>query len=235
VTGQPGKVAEVNSPERSVPASTSESPAVRDSALIARILAGERELFHELVRPYEKGVYFAAYSVLQNEHDAEDVAQETVLKALRNLRSFRAEAKFSTWLVSIALNEARGRLRHTRLIEFESVDAVPDEDSGVFTPAVISDWREVPLEALERKELREMLHKAIEDLPELYREVLVLRDVQDFSIAETAAALGVNEGVVKTRLLRARLMMQKALAPQLNTKRSGLLGLFKSRAGGSWF
>lgn len=208
---------------------------MRDRELIARILGGDRELFHELVRPYEKSVYFAAYSILQNEHDAEDVAQETVLKALKNLHTFRAESKFSTWLVSIALNEARGRLRHARLIEFDSVDAVADEDSGDFTPAVISDWREVPLEALERKELREMLQKAIQELPDLYREVLVLRDVQDFNIAETVAVLGVNEGVVKTRLLRARLMLQKVLAPKLNIKRGGLLGMFKSRAGGSWF
>ena len=192
-------------------------------------------MFHELVRPYEKSVYFAAYSILQNEHDAEDVAQETVLKALRSLHTFRAESKFSTWLVSIALNEARGRLRHERLIQFDSVDAIPDEDSGDFTPAVISDWREVPLEALERKELRDMLRKAIRGLPAMYREVLVLRDVQDLSIAETAAALGVNDGVVKTRLLRARLMMQKVLAPQLNIGRGGLLGMFKRRAGGSWF
>jgi len=212
-----------------------DSPDGRDKGLIARILGGERELFHELVRPYEKSVYFAAYSILQNEHDAEDVAQETVLKALRSLHTFRAESKFSTWLVSIALNEARGRLRHERLIQFDSVDAIPDEDSGDFTPAVISDWREVPLEALERKELRDMLRKAIRGLPAMYREVLVLRDVQDLSIAETAAALGVNDGVVKTRLLRARLMMQKVLAPQLNIGRGGLLGMFKRRAGGSWF
>jgi RNA polymerase sigma-70 factor (ECF subfamily) len=208
---------------------------MRDQGLIARILAGERELFHELVRPYEKSMYFAAYSILQNEHDAEDVAQETVLKALRNLHTFRAESKFSTWLVSIALNEARGRLRHDRLIQFDSVDAAPDDDSAELTPAVIADWREVPLEALERKELREMLQSAIQALPPLYREVLVLRDVQDFSISETAAALGVNEGVVKTRLLRARLMMQKVLAPQLKIERGGLLGMFKRRAGGSWF
>ncbi len=105
-------------------------PDQRDHALIARILAGERELFHDLVRPYEKSVYFAAYSLLQNAEDAEDVAQETVLKALKNLRAFRAESKFSTWLVAIALNEARGRLRHERLIEFESADAVPDDESG---------------------------------------------------------------------------------------------------------
>ena len=121
-----------------------ESPDTRDRELIARVLAGEREMFHELVRPYEKSVYFAAYSLLQNEHDAEEVAQEAVLKALKNLHTFRAEAKFSTWLVSIALNEGRGRLRHNRLLQFESVDAVPDEDSGDFAPAVISDWREVP-------------------------------------------------------------------------------------------
>jgi RNA polymerase sigma-70 factor, ECF subfamily len=207
----------------------------RDAELIARILAGERELFHELVQPYEKTVYFAAFSVLQNEPDAEDVAQETVLKALKALPSFRAESKFSTWLVSIAINEARARLRHARVLQFESIDQAPQDDDTGFTPAVITDWREVPLQALERKELRELLQKAMASLPEIYREVLLMRDVEELSIAETAAALGVSDGVVKTRLLRARLMMQKILAPQLASKRSGLFGLFKSKAGGSWF
>jgi len=209
----------------------------RDEAeLIARILAGEHDLFHELVLPYERSVYFAAYSVLQNEHDAEDVAQEAVLKALKNLASFRGEAKFGTWLVSIALNEARAQLRHNRVLTFESVDAPAPEEEGDFTPAVITDWREVPLEALERKELRQLLHSALESLPEMYREVLVLRDVQEYNIVETAAILSVNQGVVKTRLLRARIMMQKILAPQLKTKRGGgLFGLFKARAGASWF
>jgi len=121
------------------------------------------------------------------------------------------------------------------VIQFDSVDAARDEDNDEFTPAVISDWREVPLEALERKELRQMLQQAIDGLPAMYREVLVLRDVQDFSIAETATALGVTDGVVKTRLLRARLMLQKVLAPKLNAGRSGVLGIFKRRAGGSWF
>jgi len=217
------------------PAAYRESHDARDHEFIRLILAGERELFHELVRPYEKSLYFAAYSLLQNEQDAEDVAQEAVLKALKNLHTFRAEAKFRTWLVSIALNEARGRLRHNRLIEFQSVDAVPDEDSSDFTPAVISDWREVPSDALERKELRELLQSTMRGLPEIYREVLVLRDVQELNIAETAAALGVSEGVVKTRLLRARLMMQKELAPKLNTGRNGLLGIFRRQARGSWF
>jgi RNA polymerase sigma-70 factor, ECF subfamily len=212
-----------------------ESPAARDTELIARILAGERGLFHELVRPYEKSVYHATFSILQNAEDAEDAAQETVLKALKSLRTFRAESKFSTWLISIAINEARARLRHARVLKFEPVDESPPDEDGAFTPSVISDWREVPLQALERKELRELLRKAIASLPEMYREVLLLRDVEEFSIAESAAALGVSEGVVKTRLLRARLLMQKILAPQLASKRSGVLGLFRNRAGGSWF
>jgi RNA polymerase sigma-70 factor (ECF subfamily) len=213
------------------------SPASRDAALIARILAGERELFHELVQPYERSIYFAAFSILQNEQDAEDAAQEAVLKALKNLPSFRAESKFSTWLIAIAINEARARLRHDRVLKFESVDQPAEDEDGSFIPAAVSDWREVPLQALERKELREMLQKAIAGLPELYREVLLLRDVEGMSIADTAKAMGVNEGVVKTRLLRARLMMQKILAPQLQSKadRRGFFGLFRSKAGGAWF
>ena len=221
-------------PQNARPAAV-ESAAARDAELIRRILGGERELFHELVRPYEKSVYYATFSILQNQQDAEDAAQETVLKALKNLHSFRAESKFSTWLISIAVNEARARLRHDRVLKFESVDQSQAEEDGSFTPAVITDWREVPLQALERKELREQLQKAIASLPEIYREVLLLRDVEEFDIAETAAALGVSTGVVKTRLLRARLMMQKILAPQLQSKKSSLFGLFRSKAGGSWF
>jgi len=210
---------------------------IRENELVSRVLAGERELFHELVRPYERSVYFAAHSILENEHDAEDVAQEAVLKALKSLNSFRGEAKFGTWLVSIAINEARARRRHNRVLKFESVEAAQEDEDGNFVPAVISDWREVPSEALERKELRELLRSALESLPQIYREVLILRDVQEFNIADTAAILGVNEGVVKTRLLRARLMMQKVLAPQLKTKHAsgGIFGLFKRKAGGAWF
>jgi RNA polymerase sigma-70 factor (ECF subfamily) len=121
---------------------TVESAAARDAELIRRILDGERELFHELVRPYEKSVYYATFSILQNQQNAEDAAQETVLKALKNLHSFRAESKFSTWLISIAVNEARARLRHDRVLKFESVDQSQTEEDGSFTPAVITDWRE---------------------------------------------------------------------------------------------
>ena len=225
----------MSTPQHSTETLAASPAGARDAELIARILGGERELFHQLIRPYEKGVYLAAYSILQDEGEAEDAGQEAVLKALKNLRSFRAESKFSTGLISIAINEARGRLRHARVLKVDSLDAPLKDAEGIPIPAVITDWREVPSQALERKELREMLRKAIAGLPEIYRETMILRDVEDFSIAETAAALGVSEGVVKTRLLRARLMMQKVLAPQLESKRSGLFGLFRSKAGGSWF
>lgn len=205
-----------------------------EAALIARILGGERELFHALIRPYEKSLYFAALSLLKNPADAEDAVQEAVLKAYRALPNFRSEAKFSTWLATIVLNEARGRLRHDRILAFDSIDEAPDPEEN-FTPAVIADWREVPLESLERQEVREMIRQAVESLPEIYREVFVLRDVQELNIAEAAAALGIAEGLVKVRLLRARLMMQKLLAPKLRTGRSGLFGFLRKGAGASWF
>ena len=213
---------------------TSEEPGCRDATLIARILAGDRELFHELVRPYEKSLYFSALSLLRRPEEAEDAVQEALMKAYRALPSFRSEAKFSTWLATIVLNEARGRLRHERVLTFTSVDETP-EDGEDFTPAVIADWREVPLESLERKEVREMIQQAISALPEIYREVFLLRDVQELNIAETAATLGIGEGLVKVRLLRARLMMQKFLAPKLQTGRGGLFGFLGKGAGASWF
>jgi len=95
---------DLTAPAQSAKPASGDSAAARDAALIARILGGERELFHELVRPYEKSVYLATFSILQNEQDAEDAAQETMLKALKNLHNFRAESKFSTWLISIAVN-----------------------------------------------------------------------------------------------------------------------------------
>lgn len=198
---------------------------VRDEArLIAAILAGDTEQYHELIRPYERSVYRMALSFMKNESDAEDVAQESFLKAFRKLADFRGQAKFSTWLISITLNEARGRLRRQGTVRMESLDETPEE-GGHISPALLRDWREVPSQALERKEIRKMLEEAIASLSPLYREVLVLRDVEELSVEETAAALTINPGTVKVRLHRARMMMQKQLAPQLqnaNPKRRWL-------------
>jgi RNA polymerase sigma-70 factor (ECF subfamily) len=182
--------------------------------MIASILAGDRHLFHELIRPYERRVYVMALSFLHNEADAEDTAQEAFLKAYRNLAGFRGEAKFGTWLVSITLNEARSRLRNRDNMKLESLDEPPD-DQGHTSPALLRDWREIPSEALERKEVGQLLHQAVTALPAIYREVFVLREVEGLSINEAAGALDISIASVKVRLHRARMMLQRTLAPRL--------------------
>jgi len=185
-----------------------------EAALIERIRNGERELFYELIQPYERRVYAAAFAILRNEADAEDAAQEAVLKAFRYIKQFRSEAKFSTWLIQIAINEARMRRRkqHPELIE--PIADRPD-DSGNYVPRDFADWREIPSETLERKEVREKLAEALASLGQIYRDVFVLRDMQHLSIEETATALKISTASVKTRLLRARLMLRDLLSPGL--------------------
>ena len=182
--------------------------------LISRILAGETHLFHELIRPYERSVFMMALSFLHNEADAEETAQEAFLKAFLNLSGFRGEAKFGTWLISITLNEARARLRKTARIATDSLDGNPD-DPGYPSPALLRDWKEIPSEALERQEVKLMLQEAVASLPLNYREVFLLRDVEDMSTLETAALLKISVASAKVRLHRARMMLQKSLAPQL--------------------
>jgi RNA polymerase sigma-70 factor, ECF subfamily len=201
--------------------------ATNESTLISRVLAGETDLFHELIRPYERLVYVTIFAILKNETEAEDAAQETMISAYRNLRSFRGEAKFSTWLVTIAMNEARKRLRKAKTAAENSLTEAVEEAEGDFTPAVLTDWREIPLEALERKELKEKLREAVALLPEKYREVFVLRDVEELNQEETAAALGINVTLVKVRLHRARMMLQKILVPYLKSQTPARGGFFR--------
>jgi RNA polymerase sigma-70 factor, ECF subfamily len=190
------------------------SDTTDEAQIIASILAGDTHRFHDLIRPHERSVYAMALSLLHNEADAEDVAQEAFLKAFRNLRNFRGESKFSTWLISITLNEARGRLRSKKNVKLESLDE-PREGEGTVSPALLRDWREIPSEALERQEIRQMLQQAITDLPLIYREVFLLRDVEDLTVIQSAEALGISVASVKVRLHRARMMLQKKLVPQL--------------------
>lgn len=200
--------------------------ATKETELIRRIVAGEKELFHDLIRPYERMVYLTVFSIVKNETEAEDGAQEAVINAYRHLGSFRAEAKFSTWLTTIALNEGRKRLRKARGAAEDSIEEELEEKEGDYTPAPLTDWREIPLEALERKELREALRKAIAELPDIYRQVFTLRDLEELNIEETAQALGVNPGIVKVRLHRARIMLQKKLVPFLKTMAPARKGFF---------
>jgi len=182
--------------------------------LVRRVRDGDADLFYELVRPYERRVYSAAFAILRNSADAEDAAQEAILKAFRHIKQFREEARFSTWLIQIAVNEARMRIRRNHADVMEPIADRPDE-AGNHTPRDFADWREIPSETLERKEIREKLAEALASLGEIYREVFVLRDMQHLSIEETAEALKISTASVKTRLLRARLMLRDLLAPGL--------------------
>jgi RNA polymerase sigma-70 factor (ECF subfamily) len=197
-----------------------------EAGLIARILAGEKELFHELIGPYERMVYLTLFSIVKNETEAEDGAQEAVISAYRHLGSFRGDAKFSTWLTMIAINEGRKRLRKAKGRAEDSIDEQIEELEGDYTPAPLTDWREIPLEALERKELREALRVAVTELPDIYRQVFALRDLEEMNIEETAEALGITTSAVKVRLHRARLMLQKRLVPFLKTTAPARRGFF---------
>src|SRR5882762_10661620 len=140
--------------ENSLPAATT-----REQQLIASVQQGKRELFYELVRPYERRIYAAALAILRNEADAEDVCQEAMLKAFAHIRQFRAEARFSTWLIQITVNEALMRRRRERTVPMEGLDH-RREDENEYAPRDFADWREIPSEALERKEVRQRLAEA---------------------------------------------------------------------------
>lgn len=188
---------------------------IGEAELIARIVAGEKDLYYDLVGPYERVVYTTAYSLLHNAAEAEDCAQDAILKAFYHLATFRGQSKFVSWLVRITFNEAKMRLRKMRPVLYESLDTVAYNQDGDYVPQNLQDWREIPSEALERKELREMLEDAVRRLPAIYRDVFVLRDVQGHDVSTTAQILGVSAAVVKTRLVRARLQLRDRLAPNI--------------------
>jgi RNA polymerase sigma-70 factor (ECF subfamily) len=178
----------------------------QERELIAEVLAGNHERYYELIAPIERRVYHTAYQVLRVQADAEEVAQEAILKGFKGLRTFRGDARFSSWLLSITINEARMRLRQRREVSLELLKGPENEDD--YTPIELADWREIPVEALAQRELVEQLEEAMAALPQPHREVLVLRDIHGLNIIETSNALGISVAAVKTRLFRARLMVR---------------------------
>jgi RNA polymerase sigma-70 factor (ECF subfamily) len=193
----------------------------KESELIAAILAGNTELFHQLIRPHERRVYIMALSYMKNKEDAEDVAQETFVRAIQHLSTFRGDSRFGTWLISIALNEARRRLRRRAAIRVSSLEESPDESGPAFS-ALLCDWREFPSEVVERNEIRKLIARAVNMLPDIYQQVFLLRDVEELNSADTAVILEISISLVKVRLHRARMMLQAALAPQFAKHHSHL-------------
>ena len=197
-------------------ACSSDAPVdVTESELIKRVLNGEVGLFSVLYGPCRQQMLRAAFVVLGNWADAEDAAQEAVIKAIRALAGFRQEAKFGTWLIQIAINEARGILRKSRRYPVQSIEARigPKGDKAIALD--IADERATASEVLLRDERDHLLAKAMRTLPPAYLSVLQLRDIEGLNTKETAKILGLTVVNVKTRLSRARRLMREAFNKSL--------------------
>jgi RNA polymerase sigma-70 factor (ECF subfamily) len=203
----------VNTPQP--PSSTG---TLSDSQVVERVRSGERALFEVLMRRYNQRLYRVVRAVLKSEHDVEDVMQQTYVNAYVHLHQFAERSRFSTWLTRIALNEAFGHRRRTRL-----VDPVPaDEESG----AVRSPQPDPEHQAYSH-ELQHFIEEAIDALPEGYRIVFVLRDIEGLTTSETGEGLGLGVDVIKTRLHRARVMLRRSVNERLG---DGALGVFRFHA-----
>jgi RNA polymerase sigma-70 factor (ECF subfamily) len=184
-----------------------------DLGLVHAAKAGDADAFEHLLRKHQASVFRIAQHITRSREDAEEVSQESFLKAFQNLDRFEERSRFSTWLTRIVVNTALMRVRTRR-----GPDAVfvRQDDPADATPAPqeeVVDWRPNPEQLYGRQELRDILSRALASLPQIYGTVFVLRDVEGFSTTETAEALELSETAVKARLLRARLQLRAKLTP----------------------
>lgn len=198
----------------------STSPATTafdEAALVAAAKAGDTAAFSELVTHYDRRVFRMAKQITQNDDDAEDVLQETFLKAYTHLDDFQGNSKFYTWVVRIAVNEALMKLRKRRSDRTVPLDDPIDtgEDEVVREIAV---WDQNPEDTYSREELGTILDEAVQSLKPAYRTVFILRDIEEMSIEETAEALSLSISAVKSRLLRARLQLREKLTRLFKNK-----------------
>jgi len=188
-----------------------------DVALVAQVRAGDVAAYDTLVRKYERQIFRIAQHITQNREDAEDVMQDAFLKAYEKLDQFEGNSKFYTWLVRIAVNESLMRLRKRRTGKLVSMDEDVQTDEGS-VPRDFADWAPNPEQNYTQAELAEILKKTIQGLPQGFRVVFVLRDVEGLSTEETAETLGLSVPAVKSRLLRARLQLRERLTRYFGRK-----------------
>jgi len=182
-----------------------------EEELLRRARAGDREAFRAIMTQGNQRLFRVARSVVRDDAEAEDVLQESYLRAFRAIGAFRGDSGILTWLTRIVVNEARGRLRKRRpTVDIEQVERTQESGAAIITFPVPPGF-EAPETAAESAHLRRMIEAAIDDLPEPFRLVFILRDVDGRSIDETAAALGIPAATVKTRLHRARRLMRAAI------------------------
>lgn len=193
-----------------------------ESALVARLRKGDDEAFEHLVRSYSGRMLAVARRMLRTDEDARDAVQDAFLSAFKSIDRFEGTAKLSTWLHRIVVNAALMKLRTRRRRPEQSIEELlPSflEDGHMMAPA--SPWREVGRDPVEQRELTATLAEAIEHLPEAYRNVLTLRDIEELDTEETAKAMGISTGAVKTRLHRARQALRGLLDPRLAERGAG--------------
>jgi RNA polymerase sigma-70 factor, ECF subfamily len=195
----------------------SSQATIDESTLVAQAREGDTVAFGELVRRYEGKIFRLAQHITQNREDAEDVLQETFLKAYEHLDQFQGNSKFYTWIVRIAVNQALMKLRRRKADRSVSLDETIDTGEDTIVREIAA-WGEDPEERFSREELGELLDSAIKGLEPPYRSVFVLRDIEDLSTEETADALGLSIPAVKSRLLRARLQLREKLTRQFKRK-----------------
>jgi len=184
-----------------------------DRAVVQRAKGGDFEAFESLVSKYERRLFSVALRIVGRQHDAEEVVQQTFLSVVEHLADFREESKFYTWLMRIGTNHALALLRKRAVRASVPLadDRSDDSYADIPHPEYIARWTETPEEIALRRETKQLLTEAMDELDEKYGLVFLLRDVQGLSTAETAEALGISVSNVKVRLLRARLMMRERL------------------------
>jgi RNA polymerase sigma-70 factor, ECF subfamily len=185
--------------------------------LVTQAREGDNRAFAELARRYEAKIFRLAQHITQNREDAEDVLQETFLKAYEHLDQFQGNSKFYTWIVRIAVNQALMKLRRRKTDKSVSLDETIDTGEDTVTREIAA-WDEDPEQRFSREELSDLLNSAIQSLAPPYRSVFVLRDIEELSTEETAEALGLSIPAVKSRLLRARLQLREKLTRSFKRK-----------------
>ena len=195
----------------------SSQTGVDESILVAQSRQGDTVAFGELVRRYEAKIFRLALHVTQNREDAEDVLQETFMKAYEHLDQFQGNSKFYTWIVRIAVNQALMKLRRRKTDKSVSLDETIDTGEDTIVREIAA-WDENPEQRFSREELGGILDTAVESLEPPYRSVFVLRDIEELSTEETADALGLSIPAVKSRLLRARLQLREKLTRYFKRK-----------------
>lgn len=202
-----------------------EPSQLSDEEVVQLVLGGDRNAFEILMRRNNQRLYRAARAILRDEAEAEDVVQEAYVKAYKNLRQFAGRASFSTWLTRIAVHEALHRARRSK--QKEEIDAMEEYQRD--SVEQLSTGAETPERKASIAEVRELLERSIDALPDSYREVFVLRQVEEMSTTDTAACLGITEENVKTRLHRARAMLRKELYARAGTNASAAFPFMGAR------